>query len=134
MASRNILYYSPRCKYSHEFVQQLKLRAPDVARSLIYVNIDAERPRHPITQVPSLIFNNQIYSGKAAFQLITGANAERGGKKQPSAKRSEPAEADVDFAPTYACSYSSPSPNLVYTDFQNDKPTMMQRQDAFSNF
>jgi hypothetical protein len=81
MDRKDIVYYSPRCPYSVEFVNKLKAESKNLA-STVLVNIDRQRPVHPISQTPSVVSNHQVYGGSAAFQWLKkrqGGSA-RGGR------------------------------------------------------
>jgi hypothetical protein len=125
MDRRDIVYYSPRCPYLVDFMNQLKHKS-NFANSTMLIDIDRQRPVHPISQTPSVVSNNQIFGGSAAFQWLKGSKA--------SAPVSHKTEDDGDnFAPMTSSSFTSPSPGLTFTPF-NEEPNGMIVQAAFDAF
>ena len=132
MDRKDIIYYSPRCPYSMDFVNKLRSQ-PNNSASTVLVNIDRQRPVHPISQTPSVVSNNQIYGGSAAFQWLKGS---RGGSTSSGRKGSTSGRSgagDELFAPMTTSSFTSPSPGLTFTPY-DEEPDGMLVQSAFDDF
>lgn len=121
MDRKDIIYYSPRCPYSMQFVKKLRTDLKDSATTVL-VNIDRQRPVHPISQTPSVVSNNQIFGGSAAFQWLKGR---KGGSSKEESGIQGSEQGDELFAPSSTSSFTSPSPGLTFTPFDEEPNGML---------
>lgn len=63
------LYYSNRCQFSKKIYDVIN--SNNLECKYICIDFSDEIPRN-ITSVPAIVFNNKLYVGKPAFELVKG--------------------------------------------------------------